>query len=57
MTEPTLFDFAISLFVLSIIFGVPVAVYGIFELWAKSRQAAKEAQRQLPVIKTVRRSY
>ncbi len=57
MTEPTLIALGLSLFILTIVFGVPVLVYGLFEAWVKSRQADKDAGRQLPAIKTVRRSY
>lgn len=57
MTEPTLFDFAISLFVLTIIFGVPVVIYGLYETWMKSRHASRHADNRYAAIKTVRRSY
>lgn len=57
MSEPTLIDLGLSLFILTIVFGVPVLVYGLFEARVKSRQADKDTRRQLPAIKTVRRSY
>lgn len=57
MTEPTLIDFALTLFILNLVIGVPVVIYGMFELWAKSRKASEDAKRQLPLIKTVRRNY
>jgi hypothetical protein len=57
MTEPTLIDLGLSLFVLAVVIGVPIVIYGLFETWLKSRQADKDTHRQLPVIKTVRRSY
>lgn len=57
MIEPTLIDFAFSLFILAILIGVPVVIYGLFEAWLKSRQASRHADNRYPAIKTVRRVF
>ena len=57
MTEPTLIDLGLSLFVLAVVIGVPIVIYGLFETWLKSRQASRPANNRYAAIKTVRRSY
>lgn len=57
MIEPTLIDFAFTLFFLAIVIGVPVVIYGLFEAWMKSRQASRPANNRYAAVKTVRRSY